>query len=120
MKYYYDKGAQGIPFKVRDKVLLLLKDYQKTKKALYPKFKEPFEIIQKISLVTFKLKLLAHYYSIYLIFHASKLALYTNLIITRQKPSLPQPVKIKSFEKWEVGKILQHEKRGHRVKFLVQ
>ena len=30
MKWYYDQGVQNIPFKVGDKVLLNLKDYQKT------------------------------------------------------------------------------------------
>ena len=30
MKYYYDLGVQGVPFKVGDKVLLSLKDYQRT------------------------------------------------------------------------------------------
>jgi len=30
MKWYYDKKVQSVPFKVGDKVLLNLKDYQTT------------------------------------------------------------------------------------------
>ena len=120
MKYYYDKGAQGIPFKVGDKVMLSLKDYQKTEKALHPKYEGPFEIIQQISPVTFKLKMPAKYRSIHPVFHASKLAPYTEALIPGQKPSPPQPVEIKGNEEWEVEKILQHRKRGRKVEFLVR
>ena len=114
MKYYYDKGAQGIPFKVGDKVMLSLKDYQKTEKALHPKYEGPFEIIQQISPVTFKLQMPAKYRSIHPVFHASKLAPYTEALISGQKLSLPQPVEIKGNEEWEVEKILQHRKRGRK------
>jgi len=34
MKWYYDKKVQSVPFKVGDKVLLNLKDYQTTEQAL--------------------------------------------------------------------------------------
>jgi len=34
IKWYYDKKVQSIPFKVGDKVLLNLKDYQTKKRAL--------------------------------------------------------------------------------------
>ena len=57
MKWYYDQAIQKVPFKVGDKVLLSLKDYQKTMKALTPKYEGPFEIIEKLSPVTFKLKM---------------------------------------------------------------
>ena len=44
MKWYYDKGVQSVPFKVGDKVLLNLKDYQSTERALHPRYEGPFEI----------------------------------------------------------------------------
>ena len=34
MKWYYDQKVQSVPFKVGDKVLLNLKDYQTMKQAL--------------------------------------------------------------------------------------
>ena len=36
MKWYYDKKVQSIPFKVGNKVLLNLKDYQTMEQALQP------------------------------------------------------------------------------------
>jgi len=61
MKWYYDKKVQSVPFKVGDKVLLNLKDYQTTKRALRPRYKGPFEIIEKLSLVTFRLRMSPRY-----------------------------------------------------------
>jgi len=57
MKWYYDKKVQSIPFKVGDKLLLNLKDYQTTEQALQPWYKEPFERIEKLSLVIFQLRM---------------------------------------------------------------
>jgi len=61
MKWYYDKKVQSVPFKVGNKVLLNLKDYQTTEQALQPWYKGPFEIIEKLSLVTFQLRMLPRY-----------------------------------------------------------
>ena len=53
MKWYYNKKVQSIPFKVGNKVLLNLKDYQTTEQALRSWYEGPFEIIEKLSLVMF-------------------------------------------------------------------
>ena len=53
MKWYYDQKVQSVPFKVGDKVLLNLKDYQTMEQTLQPWYKGPFEIIEKLSLVMF-------------------------------------------------------------------
>jgi len=53
MKWYYDRKVQDVLFKVGNKVLLSLKDYQTTERALRPQYKGPFEIIEKLSNVTF-------------------------------------------------------------------
>ena len=55
MKWYYDEKVQSVPFKVGDKVLLNLKDYQTTRRALNARYEGPFEIIEQLSPVTFKL-----------------------------------------------------------------
>ena len=61
MKWYYDQKVQSVPFKVGDKVLLNLKDYQTIERALQPRYEGPFKIIEKLSLVTFWLRMLPHY-----------------------------------------------------------
>jgi len=57
MKWYYDKKVQSVPFKVGGKVLLNLKDYQTMERTLQPRYKGPFKIIEKLSLVTFWLRM---------------------------------------------------------------
>lgn len=120
MKWYYDKGVQNVPFKVGDKVLLNLKDYQTTKHTLQPRYEGPFEIIEKLSPLTFKLKLPSKFRAIHLVFHASKLATYNEPTIPGQKRSTPLPVAVKGEEEWEVEKILQHRIRGKKTQYLVR
>ena len=57
IKWYYDQKVQSVPFKVGNKVLLNLKDYQTMKQALQPWYEGPFKIIEKLSLVTFQLRM---------------------------------------------------------------
>ena len=61
MKWYYDKKVQSVPFKVGNKVLLNLKDYQTTERALQPWYKGPFEVIEKLSDITFWLRMPPRY-----------------------------------------------------------
>jgi len=91
MKWYYDQKVQSILFKVGDKVLLNLKDYQTTERALQPWYKGPFKIIEKLSLVTFRLRMPPHYQVLYPVFHTSKLAQYSKSTICGQK-STPPPL----------------------------
>jgi len=73
MKWYYDKKVQSVLFKVSNKVLLNLKDYQTMEQALWPRYEGPFEIIEKLFLVTFQLRMPPHYWALHLVFYASKL-----------------------------------------------
>lgn len=120
MKWYYDQTVQNVPFKVGNKVLLNLKDYQTTQRALQPRYEGPFEIVEKSSEVTFKLKLPSKYHAIYPVFHASKLAIYNESTIPRQKKAPFQPVIIDGEEEWEVEDILQHCVRGKTTQYLVR
>ena len=52
IKWYYDQKVQSVPFKVGDKILLNLKDYQTIERALQSWYKGPFKIIKKLFLVT--------------------------------------------------------------------
>ena len=69
MKWYYDKKVQSVLFKVGDKVLLNLKDYQTTEQALQPWYEGLFKIIEKLSCVTFRLRMPPHYRAMHPVFH---------------------------------------------------
>lgn len=120
MKWYYDKGVQSVPFKVGDKVLLNLKDYQTTERALHPRYEGPFRIVEQLSPVTFKLEMPSRYRSIYPVFHASKLATYNEPTIIEQRAAPPELVVVKGQEQYEVEKILQHRVRGKKNQYLVR
>ena len=113
MKWYYDQKVQSVPFKVCNKVLLNLKDYQTTEWALRPWYEGPFKIIEKLSLVTFWLRMPLRYWVLYPVFHASKLAQYS-------KSTPPPPTLIQGQEEWEVEKILDSQQRHGKNKFLVR
>jgi len=98
MKWYYDKKVQSVPFKVSDKVLLNLKDYQTTERALQPQYEGPFEIIEKLSLVTFWLRMPPRYRALHPVFHASKLTQYSESTICGQKTTPPPPTLIQGQE----------------------
>jgi len=98
MKWYYNKKVQSVPFKVGNKVLLNLKDYQTTEQALRPQYKGPFKIIEKLSLVTFQLRMPSRYQALHLVFHASKLTQYSESTICGQKATPPPPTLIQDQE----------------------
>jgi len=98
MKWYYDQKVQSIPFKVGDKVLLNLKDYQTTERALQPWYEGPFKIIEKLSLVTFRLRMPPRYQVLHPVFYASKLAQYSESTICGQKSTPPPPTLIQGQE----------------------
>jgi len=106
IKWYYDQKVQSVPIKVGNKVLLNLKDYQTMEQALQPQYKGPFEIIEKLSLVMFRLRIPPHYRALHLVFYASKLAQYFESTIHGQKSTPPPPTLIQGQEEWEVEKIL--------------
>jgi len=106
MKWYYNKKVQSILFKVGDKMLLNLKDYQTTEQALRPWYKEPFEIIEKLFLVTFRLRMPPCYQALHPVFHTSKLTQYSKSTICGQKATPPPLTLIQGQEEWEIEKIL--------------
>jgi len=120
MKWYYDKKVQSVPFKVGDKVLLNLKNYQTTERALQPWYKGPFKIIEKLSLVMFQLRIPPRYRVLHPVFHASKLTQYSESIIHGQKATPPPPTLIQGQEEWEVEKILDSRQRQGKNEYLVR
>jgi hypothetical protein len=120
MKWYYDKYVQEVPFKVGDKVRIDLRDYQKTERALQPRWEGPFEIVEKLSDLTFRLKLPAKFAAIHPVFNASKLKPNTESEIEGQRVDPPPPTLVKGVEEYDVEKILQHRKRGNTTQYLVR
>jgi len=120
MKWYYDKKVQSVPFKVGDKVLLNLKDYQTMERALRPRYKGPFEIIEKLSCVTFWLRMPPYYRAMYPVFHASKLAQYSESTIHGQKSTALPLTLIQGQKEWEVEQVLDSRQRHGKNKYLVR
>jgi hypothetical protein len=120
MKWYYDKYVQEVPFKVGDKVRIDLRDYQKTERALQPRWEGPFEIVEKLSDLTFRLKLPAKFRDIHPVFNASKLKPNQDSEIEGQKVDPPPPTLVKGVEEYDVEKILQHRTRGKTKQYLVR
>ena len=116
MKWYYDKKVQSVLFKVGNKVLLNLKDYQTTQ----PRYEGPFEIIEKLSLVTFRLRMPPRYRALHPVFHTSKLTQYSESTIRGQKATPPPPTLIQGQEEWEVEKILDSRQRQGKNEYLVR
>ena len=75
-------------------------------RALRPRYKGSFEIIEKLSLVTFRLRMPPRYQTLHLVFYASKLTQYSESTIHGQKATTPPPTLIQGQEEWEVEKIL--------------
>ena len=120
MKWYYDQKVQSVPFKVSDKILLNLKDYQTIERALQFWYKGPFKIIEKLSLVTFWLRMLSRYQVLHPVFHASKLVQCSKSTIYGQK-STPLPLTlIQGQKEQEVEKILDSQQRHGKNKFLIR
>jgi len=97
-----------------------LKDYQTTERALQPQYEGPFEIIEKLSLVTFQLKIPPRYRALHPVFYASKLTQYSESTIYGQKATLPPPTLIQGQEEWEVEKILDSRQRHGKNEYLVR
>jgi hypothetical protein len=113
MKWYYDKNVQKVPFKVRDQVMLDLKDYQKSRHKFAAQRYGPFKIIEKLSPVTFKLEWPEQLQAIHSVFHASKLIPYCDVKFKGQQFEHPLPDVVDGIEQYEVETILRSQQYGH-------
>ena len=120
IKQYYNQSVQKVPFKKGDKVLLNLRDWQKTGRKFKPKGHEPFVIKEQLSPVTFKLEWPKDLVKIHPVFHASKLIPYVESSFLLQKAKCPPPITIDG--QYEVEKILdaRRQERSRKLEFLVR
>ncbi|CDO69613.1 hypothetical protein BN946_scf184851.g1 [Trametes cinnabarina] len=120
MKWYFDQGVQKVPFKVGDKVLLDLRDYQTTGRKLNARYAGPFKIVEKLSPVTFKLEWPAKMTRIHPVFYASKLVLYHDPEIPGQKMAPPESVIIDGHEDFKVEAVLDSRRYRQQLQYLVR
>lgn len=120
MKWYYDQHVQKVPFKEGDKVLVDLRDYQKTGRKLTARYAGPFKIVEKLSPVTFRLEWPSHLTAIHPVFHASKLLPYHDSTIPGQTNPPPPPINIDGELEYEVEKILSSRRYRRKLQFLVR
>ena len=121
MKWYYDQHKQEVQFKVGDKVLIRGKDLRVkvSNDKLSAKNFGPYDIIEQLGPVTFRLRLPAQM-RVHPVFHASKLIPYHADVIGNRNPSNPPPIEVEGYDEYEVEKIL--DSRVHRgwVQYLVK
>lgn len=107
MKWYYDKHKLEVPFKVGDKVLLKGKDMRirASSAKLSAKHYGPYEIVEQLGPVNFKLKL-PRQVRVHPVFHASKFIPYHEDKIGGRKPTKPPPIEVEGYEEYEAEQIL--------------
>jgi hypothetical protein len=110
-----DKRRVDQVYKVGDKVLLStkyldLKDSESSRKLL-PKRIGPFEVVQVVGPVAYKLKMNPGW-RVHPVFHVSLLELYYREDGQIQPP--PPPIEMKGALEYEVESILEHRFRGTR------
>ena len=120
MKWYYDQNVQKVPFQVEDKVLLDLRNYQTTGRKLAAKYYGPFEIVEKLSPVTFKLHWPNRLTRIHPVFHASKLIPYNTSQIPGQQPPIAPSELIDGHEEFEVEDILDSRRYRRKLQYLIK
>lgn len=120
-----DENRREEEYEVGDKVLLSTADlkYTEGQKKLLDKQIGPYEIIQKISAVAYKLLLPTRLSRIHPVFHISKLLPYndTDKFQIRQQENRPPPVLTVDDEPaWYVEKIINKRKKKGVLEYLVK
>ncbi len=112
-KFYADKHRRDVEYKVGDRVLLSTKNIKirgKKVSKLMPRFMGPYEIIQRVGKVAYKLQLPPSS-KIFPVFHVSLLKAYKSDPTREQTSS--DPLELATDEYFVVEKILDHQLR-HR------
>jgi hypothetical protein len=123
-----NKSRRDVQFEIGDQVLLssshinLASQAKRPSKKLQHRFIGPYQIIQKISPVAYKLAI-PDTLKIHPVFHVSILRPYTDPdSITHRSPSSPPPapISIQDHDEFEVERILDHRKQHNHQEYLVK
>src|SRR5438128_6359083 len=109
MKNQYDRHVRQAPqYELGQKVWLDVKNIQLRRKSmkLAPKWLGPYEIIQKISPLNYKLRLPREMSRIHPVFHVNELRTHKESRIEGRKQPEPGPVEIEGQPEYEVDRIL--------------
>uniref|UniRef100_A0A0W0GCL2 Putative reverse transcriptase-rnase h-integrase n=1 Tax=Moniliophthora roreri TaxID=221103 RepID=A0A0W0GCL2_MONRR len=87
-------------------------------KKLAPKREGPFEILEVLGLVTYKLDLL-HQWKIHSVFHAALLSLFKETKTHGPSSMEPPPDLIEGFKEYEVEAVIEHRPKKQPWEFLV-
>ena len=130
MKKFADRKRRDLEFAVGDKVMLKLTPQiwkkitdKRYHKGLVQKYDGPFEIVQKVGAVAYKLKL-PERFKVHPTFHVSFLKnFYADADGTRQQAVRAPPTVRKQFQK-EIEKVLEQRvlgasKKNQRTEFLI-
>jgi hypothetical protein len=113
-KAFADKRRVEKVYKVGDKVLLSTKyldlKHSKTNCNLLPKWIGPFEVVQVVGPVAYKLKMNPGW-RVHPVFHVSLLELYRE---DGQVQPPPSPIEMEGALEYEVESILEHRFRGKK------
>ena len=85
-------------------------------KKLMPRYVGPFQILERIGPVAYRLKLPVQFKGLHDVFHVSRIHLWRE--DGKRKPPPPEPYELDGEPHWNVEKILAHEHRlvGNKVK----
>ena len=79
----------------------------------------PYEITEKLSPLTYQLKLPRELHSMHDVMHIEKLLPYEEDTIPERVPVPPPPIEIEGETEYEVNKILDSRRKGKRLEYLV-
>ena len=127
-KQYSDAHRREEEFEVGDLILLSTADFTYTQgqKKLLDKRIGPFEVLEKVGKVAYRIKLPHKLRLLHSVFHVSKLTRYhaTDLFSSRP-PQLIRPppdseIKIDGQDAWEVEEIIDKRVRKKKIEYLVK
>lgn len=122
-KHYADQHRRDEPtIAVGDLVWLSMKNIKTERpcKKFDSKWEGPFEVLEKVGSVSFKLKLPVSMH-IHPVFHQSLIAKHANDPLPGQEYPMPGPIRVEEEDEWEVEEILDVKKsRGRGGKVLVR
>jgi predicted aspartyl protease len=122
MKLHYDRHVQDVPpLEVGSKVWLEAKNITTTQpsKKLADKRLGPFEIIDRVGILNYRLKLPPGL-GVHPVFHISLLTPHHTDEIEGRNPPAPQPIEIEGQEEHLVEEVLDSRRRGRGIQYLVK